>query len=131
MLVPQFQTVRKNKDPFFGIFMLSPLEQGYGHTVGNALRRCLLSSIKGRAITSVKINGVKHQFSTLSGMKEDVIELILNLKQVVVKADTDEPVTLKLIAKGPKKETAKDIVVPPQAKIVNPDLVLANLADSK
>ena len=131
MIKPEFKTKTKKKDEGTGIFILEPLTRGYGHTLGNALRRCLLTSIKGRSIVAVKIDGIKHQFSTLEGLKEDIIEFILNLKQVVVKGKTDEPVVLKLSQKGPKKVTAKDIKTPADITIVNKDLVLANLANTK
>lgn len=131
MFQPQFKTTAISHDGKQGVFTLEPLEQGFGHTLGNALRRTLLSSISGWAITAVKINGVKHQFSTLAGLKEDVVELILNLKQVVIRGKGDEPVVLKINAKGPKQVTAKDIVAPAHIKIVNPDLSLVRLADKK
>lgn len=131
MLKPQFKTTAKSKDKLAATFVLEPLEQGYAHTLGNALRRCLLSSIMGRSITGVKINGVRHQFSTLTGLKEDIIEFILNLKQVVIKSDSQEPLTLKLSVKGPREVKAKDIKTPANVEIVNPDLILANLSDKK
>ena len=129
MYHPQFKTLAKEKNQTSGRFIFEPLEQGFGHTLGNALRRTLLTSIKGWAIVAVKINGAKHQFSTLEGLKEDIVELILNLKQVVVNSSSDEPLTLKLSVKGAKKVTAKDIKTPANVKIINPELVLANLAD--
>ena len=131
MFKPQFKTKSKSKNNKEGVFVLEPLEQGFGHTLGNALRRCLLNSIKGRALTSVKIAGVKHQFSTLSGLKEDIVEFILNLKQVVVKSNDDEPVVLKLKAKGPADVKAKDIKAPANVQIINKDQVIAKLSDSK
>lgn len=131
MLKPKFKTIIKEKNDHRGIFLLEPLEKGFGHTLGNALRRCLLSSIKGRAITAVKISGVKHQFSTLEGLKEDIVELVLNLKHVIIEGETDEPVVLKISAKGPKTVTAKDIKTPANIKIVNKNLELVNLANSK
>ncbi len=111
----------------YGVFAIEPLENGFGHTLGNALRRVLLSSFRGAAITEVKVAGVTHKFSTLAGLSEDMIDLILNLKSVKVAYEGDEPVTAKLSAKGVTTVTAKDIVAPATVKIVNGDLVIANL----
>jgi DNA-directed RNA polymerase subunit alpha len=108
--------------------VIEPLETGFGHTVGNALRRVLLTNIRGAAVTQIKIEGVRHKFSTFSGMKEDVIELILNLKQLRLKYEGDQPVKLELIKKGPGKVTAGDIDKGPGVTLGNPELVLANLA---
>jgi len=115
----------------YGKYAISPLEQGYGHTLGNSLRRVLLRSLKGFAIVSLEIDGVKHQFSTLSGMKEDVVELVLNLKNVrFIKKGKDEiegVETGKIAVKGPSSVVAGDIKLPATLEVVNPDLVLANL----
>ncbi len=112
----------------FGIFAIEPLENGFGHTLGNSLRRVLLSSFKGAAITDVKVAGVSHKFSTLAGLSEDMIDLILNLKSVKVAYDGDEPVVAKLSAKGPKIVKASDIITPATVKIVNGDAVIASLS---
>ncbi|MEK7092280.1 MAG: DNA-directed RNA polymerase subunit alpha, partial [Patescibacteria group bacterium] len=94
----------------YGEFSIEPLEPGFGHTVGNALRRVLLTSIEGSAITSVKISGVKHKFSSVSGVKENVVDIILNVKQLSVRLlDGKESATIKLSVKGPKEITAKDL----------------------
>lgn len=111
--------------------VIDPLEQGYGHTMGNALRRVLLSSIPGAAITKVKIDGVNHQFTTLEGMREDIVEFILNLKQVRLTLKDEEEAVLKLNAKGKGEVKAGDIVVPASVEIFNKGLVLANLATTK
>ena len=111
----------------YGVFAIEPLENGFGHTLGNALRRVLLSSFRGAAITEVKVAGVTHKFSTLAGLSEDMIDLILNLKSVKVAYEGDEPVVAKLSAKGVTTVTAKDIVAPATVKIVNGDAVIANL----
>lgn len=111
----------------FGIFAIEPLTTGFGHTIGNALRRVLLSSFRGAAIESVKVAGVNHKFSTLAGMSEDMIDLILNLKSIKVAYEGDEPVTAKLSVKGVKTVTAGDIVAPANVKIINTDAVIANL----
>lgn len=115
----------------YGKFIIEPLDPGYGHTIGNALRRVLLSSLPGAAITQVQIEGVKHQFSTLVGLKEDIIEFILNLKQVRLKMSVEKPVKLTLQVRGPKEVLAKDINTPAGVEIVNPQHVLAHLADAK
>lgn len=110
---------------------IEPLEQGYGHTLGNALRRVLLSSIPGSAITQIKIDGADHQFTTLEGMKEDIVEFILNVKQIRLSVSDGKETILKLSAKGPGVVTAGDITCPASVTVVNPDLVLANLATAK
>ncbi len=110
-----------------GSFAIEPLENGFGHTLGNALRRVLLGSFKGAAITSVKVAGVTHKFSTLAGMSEDMVDLMLNLKSVKVSFGGDEPVTAKLSVKGPKIVKAGDIVAPATVKIISPNVVIANL----
>lgn len=112
----------------YGVFSIEPLENGFGHTLGNALRRVLLSSFRGAAITQVKVAGVSHKFSTLAGMSEDMIDLILNLKSVKVAYEGDAPVTAKLSVKGPKVVKASDIVAPANVKIVSGDVVIATLA---
>lgn len=112
----------------YGVFSIEPLENGFGHTLGNSLRRVLLSSFRGAAITDVKVGGVTHKFSTLAGLSEDMIDLILNLKSVKVAYAGDEPVTAKLSVKGPKTVKASDILVPANVKIVSGDIVIANLS---
>ncbi|MBD3279153.1 MAG: DNA-directed RNA polymerase subunit alpha [Candidatus Pacebacteria bacterium] len=111
--------------------VIEPLEKGYGHTIGNALRRVMLTSLPGTAITKVRIKDVDHQFTTLTGMSEDVIELILNLKQVRIKADTDDQGTLTLKAKGAQEVTAADIECEAGFEIINPDQPIATLAKGK
>ncbi|PIR99300.1 DNA-directed RNA polymerase subunit alpha [Candidatus Collierbacteria bacterium CG10_big_fil_rev_8_21_14_0_10_44_9] len=112
----------------YGVFAIEPLTTGFGHTLGNALRRVLLSSFRGAAIESVKVAGVNHKFSTLAGMSEDMIDLILNLKSVKVAYEGDDSVTAKLNVKGTKTVTAKDIVAPATVKIINGDAIIANLS---
>lgn len=131
MIEPNFKIKKVKMTPNLGQFILEPLPQGYGHTLGNALRRVLLTSLPGTAITEVKISGVKHKFSTVPGMKEDVIELLLNLKEVRIKYEGEKPVKLHLDKNGPGEVRAGDIETPAGIEIVNKDLVLANLADSK
>ncbi len=114
-----------------GVFVIGPLPQGFGHTLGNTLRRVLLSSLSGAAISQVKFEGVPHQFSTIEGVKEDVVDLTLNLKQVRLKIEGDQPVALTLSKEGPGKVTAGDLNVPAGVEVVNKSLHLATLADKK
>src|SRR5690606_26776119 len=102
-------------------FTIEPLEPGFGYTLGNSLRRTLLSSIPGAAVTSIRIDGVLHEFSTVPGVKEDVTEIILNLKELVVSSEEDEPVTMYLRKQGPGEVTAADIVPPSGVTVHNPD----------
>lgn len=112
-------------------FAIEPLASGYGQTLGNSLRRVLLSSIEGAAITAFKIDGVSHEFSTIAGVKEDVVEIMLNLKSVIVKCFSDKPVELTLAKKGAGAVTAKDIKTTPDVEIVNPDQLIATIDDPK
>ncbi len=108
-------------------FGVGPLEPGFGYTLGNSLRRTLLSSIPGAAVTQVRFDEALHEFSTLSGVKEDVTDIILNLKDLVLRSYSDEPVTLRLDARGPTTVTAADIQVTADVEILNPDLPIASL----
>jgi DNA-directed RNA polymerase subunit alpha len=112
-----------------GIYEIDGFYPGYGFTVGNSLRRIILSSLPGAAITSVKINGVEHEFSSIKGIKEDVVMIMLNIKRLRIKMISDEPQILTLKAKGVKTITAKDIDAPSQVEIINPELILATLTD--
>ncbi len=107
-----------------GIYEIDGLYPGYGHTLGNSLRRIILSSLPGTAITEVKIAGVGHEFSTIEGVKEDVISIILNLKKIRLSMKGNEPLTVSMSVKGPKKVTAADIMTPSQIEIVNKDQYL-------
>ena len=111
------------------ILVMEPFFHGYGHTVGNALRRVLLSSLQGAAVTAVKIKGASHEFQAIPNVKEDVLEIILNLKQLRLKVYSDEPVKLTLHAKGDKKVTGKDIQANSDVEIANPGLHIATLTD--
>ncbi len=111
-------------------FVIEPLEPGFGYTLGNSLRRTLLSSIPGASLTSIRIDGVLHEFSTIPGVKEDVTEIILNLKGLVVSSEHDEPVVMYLRKQGAGAVTAADIAPPAGVEIHNPDLHLATLNDS-
>ncbi len=108
-------------------FAVGPLEPGFGHTIGNSLRRTLLSSIPGAAITTVKFDNVEHEFTTIKGMTEDVTEFIMNLKDVVVVSQNDEPVVLRVDISGPATFTAGDIQTTSDVQILNPSLHLANV----
>src|SRR3989344_4598730 len=108
---------------------IEPFFPGYGTTVGNSLRRVLLSSLPGAAITSFNVKGVQHEFSALPGIKEDFVEIALNLKQVRLKVHSAEPVRLKLAAHGEMKATAGDIAGTSEAEVINKDLVIATLTD--
>ncbi len=114
---------------FAGVYEIDGFYPGYGHTLGNSLRRMILSSLPGAAITSVKIAGVSHEFSSMNGVKEDAITLLLNLKRVRIKMLTDEPQTLTLKIKGAQEIKASDIKVPGQVTVLNPDLVIAHTTD--
>jgi DNA-directed RNA polymerase subunit alpha len=131
MLTPTFTVIEQEVDSQKSVFTIEPLEKGYGHTLGNALRRTLLNSLPGAAPTQIKVKGVRHQFSTLKGMSEDIVEFILNIKGLRVKYEGDEPITLELSAQGPGEVKASQINTPANVKIVNKDKVLAVLADKK
>ena len=113
----------------FGRFIVEPFERGFGTTVGNSLRRILLSSIEGAAVVSVRIEGVRHEFSTIPGILEDLIDIILNIKSLVVSLDGDEPKTMRLAATGPGEVTADLIEADTAVTIRNPDHVIATLTD--
>lgn len=116
----------------FGEFIIEPLEPGYGHTIGNALRRVLYTSIPGAAITSVKISGVKHKFSTVPGLKENVVDLLLNIKELNLRLlDSKDTATVKLAVSGPKEVTAGDLQTSDGVEVVNKDQYLGSLASNK
>jgi DNA-directed RNA polymerase subunit alpha len=119
----------EGKKPNESIISIQPCHPGYGITLGNALRRVLMSSLPGAAVTGFKIKGVSHEFSSLPHIKEDLVEISLNLKQLRLKVFTDEPLRLELKAKGEKKVTAKDFKKSSDAEIINTDLVIATLTD--
>lgn len=132
MVTPRIQVLEDSSS--YGKFVVEPLEQGFGYTIGNALRRVLLSSIPGAAITSLKIDGVLHEFSTIPGVKEDTTEIILNLRELYVKINgpvsyDDEPKILKIDVHGPGEVTGADIQTPPDVEIANPEVHIAELND--
>lgn len=118
-----------SEDDFEGVYEIEGLHPGYGYTVGHSIRRIILSSLPGASITKVKIEGVNHEFSTLPGVKEDVINIILNLKQVRFKMYTDDPQTFSTIVKGVKKFTAGDLNAPTQLEVTNKDFLIADLTN--
>jgi DNA-directed RNA polymerase subunit alpha len=126
---PQFTIETKNIDANTSRFVFEPLPQGFGHTLGNSLRRVLYTSIRGAAITSVKIGGVSHQFSTIEGVREDVVHIILALKKVRVSYVGDEPAKISLSVKGVKVVTANDFDLTSGVSIANPELVIAEMVD--
>jgi DNA-directed RNA polymerase subunit alpha len=117
------------EEEFSGIFEIDGLYPGYGHTLGNSLRRIILSSLPGAAITQVKIDGVDHEFSTIEGIREDVITLLLNLKRVRLNMHSDTALTVSLKVQGPKVVTAGDLVSPSQITVLNPEQVIAEITD--
>ncbi len=124
---PRIEILELSDDGTYGKFVVEPLERGYGTTLGNSLRRVLLSSLPGAAVSSIKIQGVLHEFSTVPGVLEDVPEIILNIKDIAAKIYTDEPVTLLIDAEGPQVLTAGDIVTGLDVEIVNKDLYIATI----
>lgn len=135
--MPEFNIILPSKpmivseDDFSGVYEIEGLYPGYGHTLGNSLRRIILSSLPGFAITSLKVDGASHEFSTLEGVKEDVISIILNLKKVRFKVTGDEAQTVTLSVKGDKVVTAADINCPGQIEVTNPEQHIATITDKK
>ena len=130
MLIAQRPTLTEESlSDFRSTFVIEPLEPGFGYTLGNSLRRTLLSSIPGAAVTGIRIDGVLHEFSTVEGVKEDVTEIILNIKNLVVSSEHDEPITAYLRKQGAGNVTAADISAPAGVEIHNPELHIATLND--
>ncbi|KKU17718.1 MAG: DNA-directed RNA polymerase subunit alpha [Candidatus Woesebacteria bacterium GW2011_GWC2_45_9] len=124
---PMFEIKQEESKGDYGKFVISPLERGYGDTLGNSLRRVLLTSLPGAAVTTVRIAGIRHQFSSLKGMKEDVVEFLLNLKKVRFSYSGEKAVKATLSVKSAGEVKAKDIKIPASVTIANPELVLATL----
>ncbi|AIF50152.1 DNA-directed RNA polymerase subunit alpha [Pelosinus sp. UFO1] len=124
---PKIEIVELSEDSRYGKFVCEPLERGYGTTLGNSLRRILLSSLQGAAITAVKIEGVLHEFSTIPGVREDVTDIILNLKTLRLKMHSDEPKTLRIECLTEGEVTAGDIIADPDIEVLNPELHLATV----
>ncbi len=132
MIEPNFKVKEEELTPNFGQFVIEPLEPGYGHTLGTALRRVLLISIPGVAVTSVKISGAKHRFSTLPGLKENIVDLLLNIKGLNFKLlNSKDQSSVRISEKGPKEITGKDIELSEDVEIANPAHYVATLADKK
>ncbi len=130
-LLPSKIEFQPGTNPMTGSLVVTPCYHGYGTTLGNALRRVLLSSLPGGAVESFKVKGAQHEFSTVDGVQEDVVEIILNLKQLAVRVFSEEPVLLTLSKKGPGPVTAGDISKDARVEIANKDLVIANLTSNK
>ena len=124
---PQIECIETPGDASYGKYVIEPLERGYGTTLGNALRRIMLSSLPGTAATSIKIAGVQHEFSTVPGVKEDVTEIVLNVKSLLTKLHCDGPKTVFIEATGPCEVTAGDIKADGEVEVLNPDLHIATL----
>ena len=127
---PTIECIFSNEDANYGKFVVEPLERGYGTTLGNSLRRILLSSLPGVAVTSVKIDGILHEFSTIPGVKEDVTEIILNLKKLAIKLNGENTKRVLINAIGPKEVTAADILGDSDVEIFNPELHIATLEEN-
>jgi len=129
---PRIECIEKSEDGSHGVFVVAPLERGYGTTLGNSLRRIMLSSLPGAAVSSIKIDGVLHEFSTIPGVKEDVTDIVLNIKELVCKLHGDAPKTVYIEAEGEGIIRAKDIKHDSDVEIINQDLYIATLnADAK
>lgn len=126
---PRIETETLTEDGKYGKFVVEPLERGFGNTLGNSLRRVLLSSLEGCAVTSIKIDGVLHEFSTIPGVKEDVTEIVLNMKSLVAKLFDTSPKVVEINAEGPCKVTAADITCDNEVEILNPELHIATLGE--
>lgn len=126
---PTIECLELSEDNTYGKFVAGPLQRGFGNTLGNSLRRILLSSLPGVAVTSIRIDGVMHEFSTIPGVSEDVTEIVLNIKGISAKLHSDGPVIANIRAKGPCVVTAGDILGHSDLEIVNVDHVIATLAE--
>ena len=124
---PQIECNETPGDDTYGKYVIEPLERGYGTTLGNSLRRVLLSSLPGTAVTSIRISGIQHEFSTIPGVKEDVTEIVLNIKRIIARLHSDEPKTVYIEASGEGEVTAGDIKADGEVEILNPELHIATL----
>ena len=132
MVNPTFKVKEEKGTSTFAEFVIEPLEPGYGHTLGNALRRTLLTSIPGASVTSVKISGVKHKFSTIPGVKENVVDILLNIKGLNLRLlNSKEKSVVSISVKGPKTVTAKDLDLPEDVEVVNKDHYICSVGDKK
>ena len=126
---PRINCFDDQEDQSYGKYVVEPLERGYGMTLGNSLRRILLSSLPGYAATSIKIAGIQHEFSTIPGVTEDVTEIVLNVKQLILKLHSQEPKTVYIDAVGPCEVTAADIKADGEVEILNPELHICTLGE--
>ena len=124
---PRIECIETPSDDSYGKYVIEPLERGYGTTLGNSLRRVLLSSLPGTAVTSIRISGIQHEFSTIPGVKEDVTEIVLNIKRIIARLHSDEPKTVYIEASGEGEVTAGDIKADGEVEILNPELHIATL----
>ena len=124
---PRIECIETPSDDSYGKYVIEPLERGYGTTLGNCLRRVLLSSLPGTAVTSIRISGIQHEFSTIPGVKEDVTEIVLNIKRIIARLHSDEPKTVYIEASGEGEVTAGDIKADGEVEILNPELHIATL----
>lgn len=124
---PRIECIETPTDDSYGKYVIEPLERGYGTTLGNSLRRVLLSSLPGTAVTSIRISGIQHEFSTIPGVKEDVTEIVLNIKRIIARLHSDEPKTVYIEASGECEVTAGDIKADGEVEILNPELHIATL----
>ena len=124
---PRIGCIETPTDDSYGKYVIEPLERGYGTTLGNSLRRVLLSSLPGTAVTSIRISGIQHEFSTIPGVKEDVTEIVLNIKRIIARLHSDEPKTVYIEASGECEVTAGDIKADGEVEILNPELHIATL----
>jgi DNA-directed RNA polymerase subunit alpha len=127
LIKPNKLQITSNEDKSSASVVAEPLEKGFGQTLGNALRRILLSSVQGAAVTAVQIDGVLHEFSSIKGVREDVTDIVLNVKSLAIKSSVNSPKKIILDVKGPKEVKAKDITLPPEIEILNPEQVICNL----
>ena len=124
---PRIECIETPTDDSYGKYVIEPLERGYGTTLGNSLRRVLLSSLPGTAVTSIRISGIQHEFSAIPGVKEDVTEIVLNIKRIIARLHSDEPKTVYIEASGDGEVTAGDIKADGEVEILNPELHIATL----
>ena len=124
---PRIECIETPTDDSYGKYVIEPLERGYGTTLGNSLRRVLLSSLPGTAVTSIRISGIQHEFSAIPGVKEDVTEIVLNIKRIIARLHSDEPKTVYIEASGEGEVTAGDIKADGEVEILNPELHIATL----
>ena len=127
LIKPDKLKITSNDDKSFASVVAEPLEKGFGQTLGNAMRRILLSSIQGAAVTAIQIDGVLHEFSSIKGVREDVTDIVLNVKSLAIKSSVNAAKKIILDVKGPKEVQAKDITLPPEIEILNPEQVICNL----